>query len=154
MYLRLSLRTSCFHKTCRKFVKETNLAKIMLSTTETEKTTNNKQLQFVSHTCSFKYTSSTLRSTYNTLPVSSVSNCFIKCQIFIMKKHVANVREETGGFDMCRLLLPYWSKVESVNGQMFHNYNFRLSLDLNGYLFGFRPCFQSYLQNSTNKWKA
>lgn len=45
-------------------------------------------------------------------------------------------------------------KVESANGQKFHNYSFRLSFDLNEYLFGFRLCFHSYLYNSRNKLKA
>lgn len=37
-------------------------------------------------------------------------------------------------------------KVESANGQKFHNYHFRLSFDLNGYLFGFQLCFQLFAQ--------
>lgn len=45
-------------------------------------------------------------------------------------------------------------KVDSANGQKFHNYSFRMSFDLNGYLSGFRLCFHSYLHNSRNKLKA
>lgn len=74
-------------------------------------------------------------------------------EITLMKKHVASVREETGELDMCRLFSTLM-KVESAIGQKFHNYNFRLSFDLNGYLFGFRLCFHSYLHNSRNKLKA
>lgn len=74
-------------------------------------------------------------------------------KITLTEKHVANVREETGEFDMCRLFSTLM-KVESTIGQKFHNYHFKLSLDLNAYLFGFRLCFHSYLHNSRNKLKA
>lgn len=53
-------------------------------------------------------------------------------KITLMEKHVANVREETGEFDMCRLFSTL-TKVESTIGQKFHNYHSRLFFGLNVY---------------------